>query len=109
MRHGKFFDEFFALHCELNVSETTVSLRFLPGDQFPLRQPINNVHGGMVLDLQSFAQLRDRKLGAKSFDCEKGFVLLGIKVAVFFQEILAEAQELSQQVAKTCERVVIVG
>jgi hypothetical protein len=56
---GHFFNQLLAFGRELNVPSAPIGLASFAGNEFLFRQPIDNIHRGMVFYLKALAQLRD--------------------------------------------------
>ncbi len=82
----------------------------LPRDKFSRDKLGCEADGGVVLYLHPLAQFPDCKSGRapKSFQGEECFVLFRCQCDLSFQRCFAETQKLSQCVAETGKRVVIV-
>ena len=83
MEGREFLNQLFAFGSQLQMTFAAVLLSRGAANQFSFDEPIHNVHGGMMFDLKTLAELRDGEVfSRKGFDCEKRFVLLGVKTGL---------------------------
>jgi len=111
MEHGDLRQSPGSSRCQTDENMAAIGNPLVSANKPKARQFVDQTNGGVMFDLQPFAELADGEAGGtgERLHCQKRFVLLGCQIRLGRQSAFAETKEFSQGVPERSEGVVILG
>ena len=109
MNRGESRDQSGTAGCQLNVNMTPIGGPAFSSDQFSVNELVGQADGGVMFDLEPFAQLADEKtlFAREGFQREQGFVLLRSEMRFDGKIFLTEPEEFPEAVTESGQVLII--